>query len=166
MVAAWGYFLYQGVTDPLGGINSLWPLFGIANQLLAVIALCVATSIIIKMNKTRYAWVSLVPMLWLVVVTQTAAYQKMFDPNPRIGFLADATRLSHLIEDGGVSASRIADTQRLIFNNRLDAAITGLFAAMILVVIVASAKEWIAVLSGRKIPVLREAEYILSATSD
>ncbi len=163
IVAGWGYFLYQGVMDPLGGINSLWPLFGIANQLLAAVALCVATTILIKMNKARYAWVTLLPMLWLVLATQTASYQKMFHPNPRIGFLAEAGRLSSAIEAGKVPAEKLAATQRLIFNNRLDAAVTGLFAVLVLVILVDSAREWMAILCRRKKAVLHEAEYVVAA---
>src|SRR3989441_7610578 len=107
IVAGWGYFLYQGVVDPLGGINSLWPLFGIANQLLAAVALCVATTIIIKMGKARYALGTLAPLAWLVSVTFTASWHKIFDPNPRIGFLSHAQSL----------ASSTATNARLIFND-------------------------------------------------
>src|SRR5436309_7063682 len=115
IVLAWGYFLWQGVRDPLGGINSLWPLFGIANQLLAAVALCVATTIIIKMHRAKYALVTLAPLAWLVTVTFTASWHKMFDPDPRIGFLAQARQVAAA---GG--------NDRLIFNNRLDAIVTGL----------------------------------------
>jgi carbon starvation protein len=163
MVGAWGYFLYQGVTDPLGGINSLWPLFGIANQLLAVVALSVGTTILIKMNKARYAWVTLIPMVWLVAATQTAGYQKMFHSDPRIGFLAEAGRLSTLLENGKIVSGQIAATERLIFNNRLDAAVTALFAVLVIVIVLDSAREWLAILSRRKVPVLRESEYVVSA---
>src|ERR1700739_2816391 len=116
IVAAWGYFLWQGVKDPLGGINSLWPLFGISNQLLATVALCVATTIIIKMGRPKYAAVTLLPLTWLVAVTFSASWQKIFDPNPRIGFLAQARALA--------SAPATGATGRLILNNRLDAAVT------------------------------------------
>jgi carbon starvation protein len=163
IVSAWGYFLYQGVMDPLGGINSLWPLFGIANQLLAVVALCVATSILIKMNKFRYVWVTIIPMLWLVMATQTAGYQKIFHPDPRIGFLAEANRLSNSIESGQVPVEKIAAVQRQIFNNRLDAVVTGLFALMILVILIDCAREWLAILSRKKVPILCEAEYKVTA---
>jgi len=159
IVSGWGYFLYQGVMDPLGGINSLWPLFGIANQLLAVVALCIATSILIKMGKARYVWVTIFPMLWLVLATQTAGYQKIFHPDPRIGFLAEADRLDSLIDDGRVPAGQIATVQRQIFNNRLDAAVTALFAIMVLVILADCARQWLAILSRRKAPVLCEAEY-------
>ncbi len=165
IVGGWGYFLYQGVTDPLGGINSLWPLFGIANQMLAAVALCVGTTIIIKMNKARYVWVTLIPMVWLVLATQTAAYQKMFHPDPRIGFLAEADRLSGLLTAGAIPADQLTATARVIFNNRLDAAVTGLFSIMVLVIVLDSAREWIAILRKRKTSVLREAEFVLSAIS-
>jgi carbon starvation protein len=163
VVAGWGYFLYQGVVDPLGGINSLWPLFGIANQLLAAVALCVATSILIKMNKARYAWVTILPMVWVVVVTQTGAYQKLFHPNPRIGFMADARRLTEMIHAGKVGPESLASVERLIFNNRLDAAVTALLAFLVLVILADSAREWIGILRGRKKPSLHEAEYVVSS---
>src|SRR5262249_24566850 len=114
IAGAWGYFLWQGVRDPLGGINSLWPLFGIANQLLATVALCVATTIIIKMGKARYSFVTLIPLAWLVAVTFTASYQKIFSRNARIGFLYHAQQLA---ASGG--------NPRLIFNDRLDAVVAG-----------------------------------------
>ncbi|HYK92374.1 MAG TPA: carbon starvation CstA family protein [Acidobacteriota bacterium] len=162
VVGAWGYFLYQGVMDPLGGINSLWPLFGIANQLLAVVALCVATTILIKMAKTRYVWITLVPMVWLVSATLTAGYQKLFHPDPRIGFLAEAGRLSGLISSGQIPSDRLAVTEQSIFNNRLDAAVTALLAVLVIVILVDSTREWLSILSRRKQPVLREAEYVAS----
>lgn len=159
VVAGWGYFLYQGVMDPLGGINSLWPLFGIANQLLAVVALCVATSILIKMKKARYSWVTILPMIWLVMVTLTAGCQKIMHPDPRIGFLAEANRLESTLSDGSVSPERISTVQKQVFNNRLDAFVTGLFLAMVIVILFDCARQWLAILSRRKIPVLCEAEY-------
>ncbi|MGA7623450.1 MAG: carbon starvation CstA family protein [Candidatus Acidiferrales bacterium] len=160
MVGAWGYFLWQGVQDPLGGINSLWPLFGIANQLLAAVALVVATTILLKMGRTRWVWITLAPMVWLIAITMTASYQKIFDANARIGFLSQARVLTAQIASGTLPAEKVALTQRLIFNNRLDAAVTAVLATMILVLLVEAIGEWIAILSGRKKPVLHESPYI------
>jgi carbon starvation protein len=137
IVAAWGYFLWQGVRDPLGGINSLWPLFGIANQLLAAVALCVATTIIIKMHRAKYALVTLAPLAWLVVVTFTASWHKIFDSDPRIGFLSQARQLAAA---GGSS--------RLIFNNRLDAVVTGVLIVMVALILLESARQWMGILRG------------------
>ncbi len=154
IVAAWGYFLWQGVKDPLGGINSLWPLFGISNQLLATVALCVATTIIIKLGRARYAPVTLLPLTWLVAVTFSASYYKIFDSNPRIGFLAHARLLAT-----GATAGAPA-TARLIFNDRLDAAVTGILILLIAMILIESATEWARVLAGRKQPVVRESPFV------
>src|SRR5712692_3654975 len=153
IVSAWGYFLWQGVKDPLGGINSLWPLFGIANQLLATVALCVATTIIIKMGKARYAGVMLAPLVWLVSVTFTASWHKMFDPNPRIGFLAHARQLTS-------SAGPSHELSRLIFNDRLDTFVTGILICMVALILMESAWEWARVLSGRKAARVKEAPFV------
>ena len=160
IVGAWGYFLYQGVIDPLGGINSLWPLFGIANQLLAAVALVVATTILLKMGRTRWLWVTLVPMAWLVTITMTAAYQKVFDANPRIGFLSGANVLVAQIAGGAVPVARIGETQRLIFNLRLDAAVTIVLAVMILLMMVEALVQWYGLLSRRREAVLHESPYV------
>jgi carbon starvation protein len=157
MVGAWGYFLYQGILDPLGGINSLWPLFGISNQLLAAIALCVCTTILIKMGKARYAGVTLAPLAWLVAVTMTASYQKIFDPDPHIGFWSEARFLSDQISRGAVPAAQIAATQRVILNNQLDAVVTGILAAFVVVILAESGRNWWLYAFGGKQPVLCEA---------
>jgi carbon starvation protein len=154
IVGAWGYFLWQGVKDPLGGINSLWPLFGISNQLLATVALCVATTIIVKMGRARYAAVTLVPLAWLVAVTFSASYYKIFDPNPRIGFLAHARQVA--------AGTPSAATAHLIFNDRLDAAVTAILILMIAMILIESAAEWIRILAGRKQPTLRESPFVAS----
>ncbi len=159
IVGAWGYFLYQGVIDPLGGINSLWPLFGISNQLLAAVALVVATTILLKMGRLKWIWVTLLPMAWLVVITMTASYQKIFSANARIGFLSQANALAAQLAAGKVAAAKIADTQRNIFNLRLDAAVTAVLAAMILVLLVEALGQWYAILSRGKEPVLQETPY-------
>jgi carbon starvation protein len=160
IVGMWGYFLYQGVVDPLGGINSLWPLFGIANQLLAAVALVVATTILLKMKRLRWIWVTLGPMVWLVAVTMTASYQKIFDANPNLGFLSKANSLAAEIARGQILGAKIAETERLIFNQRLDAAVTGVLALMILVLLVEALVQWFLVLSGRREAVLHEAPYV------
>jgi len=160
IVGAWGYFLYQGVIDPLGGINSLWPLFGISNQLLAAVALVVATTILLKMGRLRWIWVTLLPMVWLVTITMTASYQKIFSANPRIGFLSYANALAAQIAAGIIPAAKIAETHRVIFNQRLDAAVTAVLASMILVLLVEAIVQWHAILGRGKEPVLRETPYV------
>jgi carbon starvation protein len=158
IVAAWGFFLWQGVKDPLGGINSLWPLFGIANQLLATVALCVATTIIIKMHRAKYATVTLVPLVWLVATTFTASWHKIFDLNPRVGFLAQAGFLA--------SAPATSATARLIFNNRLDAAVTGLLLVMVTLVLIESARQWVGVISGRKEARVKETPFVMTRLTE
>jgi carbon starvation protein len=160
IVGAWGYFLYQGVIDPLGGINSLWPLFGISNQLLAAVALVVATTILLKMGRLRWIWVTLLPMIWLVVITMTASYQKIFSPNPRIGFLSFANALAAQLAAGKIPAAKIVETQRVIFNQRMDAVVTSVLAGMILFLLAEAAVQWHAILGRRREPVLHETPYV------
>lgn len=163
IVGMWGYFLYQGVIDPLGGINSLWPLFGIANQLLACVALVLATTIMIKMGRLRWLWVTVLPMIWLVTVTMTASYQKIFSANTRIGFLSLAQSLAAQIAAGKIPAAKLADTQRIIFNQRLDAAVTAALALMILVLIVEALVQWYLLLTKRHPATMHEAPYVATA---
>ncbi len=137
-VALWGYFLYQGVVDPLGGINTLWPLFGIANQMLAAIALTLCAVVLFKMKRERYAWVAIAPTVWLLICTLTAGWQKAFDSNPRVGFLALADKYAAAMAQGKVlaPAKSMDEMGRLVFNNRLDAALTILFMLVVLSVVV------------------------------
>ena len=158
IVAAWGFFLWQGVRDPLGGINSLWPLFGIANQLLATVALCVATTIIIKMHRTKYAAVTLVPLVWLVAVTFTACWHKILDPNPKVGFLAQA----HALAAGPPTTA----TTRLILNNRMDAAVTAGLVMMVGLVLFESARQWIGILRGRREAQVKEAPFVMTRLAE
>ena len=189
MVGAWGYFLIQGVRDPLGGINSLWPLFGIANQMLAAIALCLGTTIILKMQlspkvegrgskarKPTFILITLIPLAWLVAVTFTAGVQKIWSPDPRIGFLAQAQTLAEKTSglqkaldtantSGDVAAMDIAQkalqtNRALQFNNILDAAAAGIFLMLVTVIILLSIREWILLLTGRKPAVLHESESV------
>ena len=142
VVIGWGYFLIQGVRDPLGGINSLWPLFGIANQLLAATGLAAATTILIKAGRARYAWATGLPLLWLLVVTMTAGWQKILHPDRRIGFLSQADFLAGEIAAGRIAVEKIAETQHVIFNNRLDAAVTALFMVLVAIVVLDAARAW------------------------
>lgn len=166
-VGCWGFFLYQGVTDPLGGINSLWPLFGIANQLLATVALCVGTTVIIKMGKARYAWMTLLPMAWLVVVTMTAGWQKLFSANPKIGFLSHAQWVADKIAAGELppGVQDAAGAARLIFNDRLDAAVAAFFMISVIVILLDSMREWRAVLGGSEPMVSSEHPYTARAAA-
>ena len=151
-VAMWGHFLYQGVIDPLGGINSLWPLFGISNQLLAIVALCVGTTVIIKMGKARYAFATLLPLAWLFVVCMTAGYQKIFSSSPRLGFLAQARSISETLSSGALPSgiASVGDAHRVIFNAYLNAAVAAFFMLSVIVILTASAHEWWSVVSGAK----------------
>jgi len=156
IVAAWGYFLWQGVKDPLGGINSLWPLFGIANQLLSIVALCVATTILLKMGRTRYVAVTLAPLCCLVGVTFTASWHKIFDPNPRIGFLSHARQLASQM----ASSPKPGDLVRLIFNDRMDAAVAGFLVCLVSLILLESILEWARVFSGRKAARVKESPFV------
>jgi carbon starvation protein len=149
-VAMWGYFLYQGVTDPLGGINSLWPLFGIANQLLAAVALCVGTTVIMKMGKARYAWITMLPLAWLSVVTMSAGAAKVWSADPKLGFLSHARFLESQVAAGTMpaGAKTVADAARMALNDRLDAAVALFFMASVLVILAASIYEWMRVRQG------------------
>lgn len=159
-VAAWGYFLYQGVVDPLGGINTLWPLFGISNQMLAAIALVLGTVVLFKMKRERYAWVTIVPTAWLLICTLTAGWQKVFDSNPKVSFLAHAAKLQAAAADGKVlaPAKSLAQMQRIIFNDYVDAALSALF---ILVVVSIAVYGVVAVVRARRAvqPTSRETPY-------
>ncbi|HVN85726.1 MAG TPA: carbon starvation CstA family protein [Candidatus Binatia bacterium] len=148
VVGAWGYFLYQGVIDPLGGINILWPLFGISNQLLAAIALAIATTFLIRGGRGRYAWTTLLPLAWLLAVTMTAGYQKIFSADPAIGFLAQANKLSAAIDAGTIAAAKLTETRTQIFNLRLDAAVTALFMSLVGLIIIEASRAWYQVLRG------------------
>ena len=162
IVLGWGYFLIQGVRDPLGGINSLWPLFGIANQLLAAVALCVATTILIKMHRARFMWVTCLPLIWLVMVTFTAGYQKIFSPLPRVGFLAQARQLQAALNAGSIAAARVAETHTLIFNARLDALVCGFFMVLVTTILIDSIRVWIGILRGTRSADVRESPFVMS----
>jgi carbon starvation protein len=160
IVAAWGYFLIQGVRDPLGGINSLWPLFGISNQLLAAIALCLGTTILLKMHRAKYMWITCGPLVWLVTVTFTASWQKIFSPVPAIGFLAQAGNLEAALRAGAVADSAAA--RALIFNARLDAAVCAVLLVLVATILLDSARVWFGILRGTREPRVSEAPFVAS----
>jgi carbon starvation protein len=160
VVAGWGYFLVQGVLDPLGGINSLWPLFGLSNQLLAAVALCVGTTLLIKSGKARYAGVTLVPLTWVLAVTLTAGWQKVFAADPRLGFLAHAAVTAEQVAAGAVEPARAA---HIIFNDRLDAVVALAFMVVTVLVVTASLREWLLVLTRRRPAGVKEAAYVETA---
>lgn len=163
VVAGWGYFLYIGVIDPNGGVNILWPLFGIANQMLAAIALCVATSIIVKSGKARYAWVTALPLTWLVVITSTAAYEKIFSDDIRVGFFAAANHLSAQLLSGVLSVEKAAVAPRLIFNQHLDAYLTMFFVFVLWIVVIDMINISRRHLQGKKVLASSEAPYVKTA---
>ena len=145
-VALWGYLLYQGVVDPLGGINTLWPLFGISNQMLAGIALMLGVVVLIKMKRQRYIWVPLIPAVWLLICTTTAGFIKLFDANPAIGFLALAKKYSAALDAGQIvaPAKDINQMQHVIFNAYTNAALTGLFLFVVFAILFYAIKVGIA----------------------
>jgi len=150
LVGGWGYFLYQGVVDPLGGINSLWPLFGIANQLLAVIALCLGTTILIKMGKFRSCFITLLPLGWVTTVTFSAAIHKVWSLDPKIGFLSAAQSLQARIETGTLSSAQQTLLQRTQFNLRVDAVVACVFLILVSAIVVLSLRHWVLMLAGRR----------------
>jgi carbon starvation protein len=158
VVAMWGYFLLQGVRDPLGGINSLWPLFGISNQLLAAVAFCVGTTILVKMHGAKYMWVTCVPLVWLVLVTFTAGLEKLFSDSPALGFLAQANQLAAGPQD--------STTASLVFNARLDAVVTAVFLIMVAVILIDSIRVWIGVLRGTRTATLNETPFVQSRLAE
>jgi carbon starvation protein len=160
VVAGWGYFLYMGVIDPLGGINSLWPLFGIANQMLAAIALCVATTILVKSGRARYAWITVGPLVWLVIVTTAAAWAKLFDPDLRVGFLSHASDLADKLAAGTLQGTAATQAPQLIFNDRLDAALTLFFLVTTWVLVIETARICHAALTGRRCPPVSETPHV------
>jgi carbon starvation protein len=145
-VAGWGFFLYQGVTDPLGGVNTLWPVFGISNQMLAAMALMFCTAVLFRMKRERYAWVTAIPTAWLLICTVSAGSLKLFSPDPKIGFLAHAAKFSEAAARGEVlaPAKSMAEMHRIIFNDRIDAALCALFLAVVLSLLFFAVKTCIA----------------------
>ncbi|MGP3964332.1 carbon starvation CstA family protein [Nonomuraea sp. 3N208] len=152
VVAAWGYFLYQGVNDPLGGINQLFPLFGIANQLLAAVALTVGTTLLIKSGRLKWAWVTAVPLAWDVAVTLTASYQKVFSPDPGLGFFAQRDRYQAALDQGQLlaPAKSMDAMQQIVINSTVDGILAALFAIMIIIVILDAARVWVKAIRTRE----------------
>ncbi len=157
LVAAWGFFLYQGALDPAGIAKSLWPIFGISNQLLAVIAFCLGTVILIKMGKTRYCWVTAVPLVFLTVVTFSAGYLKLFDP-ASAGFLPAIEKLKSQIS-AGLEGPALKSAQTALFNARLDVVVTAVFLIFVTIIVIGTARECWLLITKRKPVVLHESPY-------
>jgi len=159
LVAAWGWFLYQGVIDPLGGINTLWPLFGLANQLLSVVALCLGTTLLIKMGKARYLFITVVPLLFMAVVTFSAGYMKIFSPDPNLGLLAGAqSAIQKSFHAADASAAAVLARQATMY--RVDVFVAATFLVLVLLILVGSAAEWYRLLAGRERIKLHESEFV------
>jgi len=159
LVAAWGWFLYQGVIDPLGGINTLWPLFGLANQLLSVIALCLGTTLLIKMGKARYLFITIVPLLFMAVVTFSAGYMKIFSPDPNLGLLASARlAIQKSAEAADAGAAAVLIRQATMY--RIDVFVAASFLLLVLLIVIGSAVEWYRLLVGHKRVQLHESEFV------
>jgi len=156
-VAAWGFFLHQGVTDPLGGVNTLWPVFGISNQMLAATALMLSTAVLFRMKQERYAWVSAVPTVWLLICTLSAGWLKLFSDDPKVGFLSHAAKFATVAAQGKVLAptKSIAQMERIIFNDRVDAVLCGFFMVVVLAIMVATIRTCLAALRSPA-PTVRE----------
>jgi carbon starvation protein len=159
LVAAWGWFLYQGVVDPLGGVNTLWPLFGLANQLLSVIALCLCTTILIKMQKTRYLFITLAPLCFMCAVTFSAGYLKIFSADPRLGFLSGAQSLAQQAA-AIVDPTKAAELLRQAHVWQFDAIVAGFFMLFVFLIVGGSAAQWWQLIRGMKPVVLRESEFV------
>src|SRR5213082_2917823 len=159
LVAAWGWFLYEGVIDPLGGINSLWPLFGLANQLLSVIALCLGTTLLIKMHKSKYLFVTVLPLCFMCAVTFSAGYLKIFSPDPKLGFLSGARSLLHEAA-GIVDPAKAADLARQAGVWQFDALVAVFFLVLVLLIVLGSARQWWQLLRGTRRVVLHESEFV------
>ncbi|MDO8263247.1 MAG: carbon starvation CstA family protein [Gallionella sp.] len=160
VVAAWGYFLYIGVIDPNGGVNILWPLFGISNQILAAIALCVATGILVKSGKLKYAWITALPLVWLVIITTTASWQKLASSDPRIGFLAAANSMSDKLAAGILPPDKAAVAPQLIFNQQLDAALVLFFVVLLWLIVGDMLRVCFRHLRGKPVPPVCETEHV------
>ncbi len=159
LVAAWGGFLYQGVIDPLGGINTLWPLFGLANQLLSVVALCLGTTLLIKMGKARYLFVTLVPLLFMCVVTFSAGYIKIFSPDPNLGLLAGAqSAIAKTVQLADANAAAVLVRQAAMY--RVDIFVAATFLVLVLLIVIGSAAEWYRLLTGHKRVELHESKFV------
>ena len=163
IVGLWGYLLWAGVNDPLGGIYQLFPLFGIANQLLAAVALAVCTTLLIKSGRAKYAWITIVPLAFDAAVTLTASYQKIFSADPKLGFWAQRNQYQDALDAGKTSlgtAKDVGDMQQVVFNTTLDTALTALFATLIVIVLADAIRVWIAALSGRPLSSGSEDPYV------